>query len=314
MRTIIIALLLLLASGGYAQKTYGPTNDSLYLGFYRDSIKQIDRPNLLIVPFHPDRYMSEIDQDIAKGTSYTYQHTRGFFRKGLDNAIIIAAKEHNDNVNLHADDPVLNKDLDFVYKVTRNKVEPYTPPVILDDQGFKRRLAEYWLRLQGEIKEQKEPGTRIEEGQLVSVRDDRELITRTLIVNSLLTDSLTPKYNVDYYVIVNEINMMIASTDYRELQADDYGRIIKVHFTVLDKDGKELYSLIKKRTFSSRENDLESIIVDHLLPMGYEVIYSLDSYRFLQAGLTPLTETEVEIAKNRSKLNFTPLQKFKRND
>jgi hypothetical protein len=292
-------------------KTYGPTNDSLYLGFYRDSIAMLERPMVLIAPFHPDRYMSETDQDIAKGTSYTYQHTRGFFRKGLDNALVIAAKEYNDYVNLHADDPALNKDLDFVYKVVRNRVVPYTPPVIHEDDGFKKRLADYWMRLQGEIKSEPEPGTRIEEGQLVSIQDKRQLITKAEILNPLFTDSLTPKYEVDYYVLINALEMFITSTDYRELQSERYGRVIKVHFTVFDGDGKELFSLIKEEPFSSVENNLEDIIRNHYLPLGYEVMYALDSYRFLRAGLTPLSEEEAELNKTRAKFKLPTLQKFK---
>lgn len=266
---------------------------------------------MLIIPFHPDRYMSEVDQDIAKGTSYTYQHTRGFFRKGLDNAMIIAAKQYNDYVNLHADDPVLNKDLDFTYKVTRYRVEPYAPPVILDDQGFKKKLADYWIKLQGEITPEPEPGTRIEKGQLVTVEDHRELITRTEMLNPILVDSLTPKYEADYYVFVSEVDMMIATTNQQALASDNYGRMISAHFTVMDKEGNELFSLIKKEPFSSRENDLENIIRNHYLPLGYEIIYAIDSYRFLQSGLTPLTEAETEIAKNKSRFNLPTLQKFK---
>ncbi|NQV53568.1 MAG: hypothetical protein HQ500_10320 [Flavobacteriales bacterium] len=311
MRTTLLLLLVLSTLTGQAQKKYGPTNDSLYLGFYRDSISMLERPNLLIIPFHPDRYMSEVDQDIAKGTSYTYQHTRGFFRKGLDNAMIIGAKQHNDYVNLHADDPVLNKDLDFVYKVTRYRVEPYTPPVIVDDQGFKKKLADYWIKLQGEITPEPEPGTRIEKGQLLTVEDHRALITRTEMLNPILVDSLTPKYKADYYVFVSEVDMMIATTNQQALASDNYGRVISAHFTVLDKEGKELFSLIKKEPFSSRENDLENIIRNHYLPLGYEIIYAIDSYRFLQAGLTPLTEAETEIAKNKARFNLPTLQKFK---
>ena len=296
-----------------AQSAYGPTNDSLYLGFYRDSIARLDRPTLLIVPFHPDKYMSQIDAEVAKGTSYSYQHTRGFFRKGLDNAILIAAKPHNDYVNLHADDPALNKDLDFVYHLTRNPIVPYEPPVIKEEQNFKKRLADYWIKLQGDISTQPEPGTRIEEGQIVSVPDQRELITKVSVINPVLTDSLSEKYEVDYYLFVNELSITIGATDHVELQSDRYSRIIKAHMSVIDAEGNELFSLIKRRSFPSYENDLETIIRSHFLPLGYEIIYALDSYRFLQAGLSPIEEEdEKSFGKNLRELS--PLQKLRSND
>jgi len=309
------AFLLFLASlTAAAQYSYGPTNDSLYLGFKRDSIDAIEKPTLLLIPFHPDKYMSEVDRDIAKGTTYTYQHTRGFFRKGLDNAILIASKEYNHCVNLHADDPKMNMDLDFVYHLTQPFIVPYEPPVIKEDQGFKKRLAEYWLKLQGEVANEPEPGTRIEQGQIVSVADHRELITKVRVLNSKLTDSLSAKYDVDYYVFVNELDMLITSTDYRELQSDDYGRIIKAHISVLDRDGNELFSLIKKEPFSSRENDLENVIRYHYLPLGHEIVFALDSYRFLKAGMKPIVEEEEKKSLGKNIRELAPLQKLKSHD
>lgn len=297
-----------------AQSNYGPTNDSLYLGFKRDSIGALDKPTLLLIPFHPDKYMSEVDRDIAKGTTYTYQHTRGFFRKGLDNSILIASKAYNNCVNLHADDPEMNMDLDFVYNLTQPFIVPYEPPVIKEDQGFKKRLADYWLKLQGEVANEPEPGTRIEQGQIVSVADHRELITKVKVLNSKLTDSLSAKYDVDYYVFVNELDMLITSTDYRELQSDDYGRIIKAHISVLDKEGNELFSLVKKEPFSSKENNLENVIRYHYLPLGYEIVYALDSYRFLQAGLKPIVEEEEKKSLGKNIRELAPLQKLKSHD
>jgi len=292
MKYLVMLAVLCTAFAGRSQESYGPTNDSLYLGFHRDSIARLDRPTVVIVPFHPERYLSEVDRYIAEGTNYTFEHTRGFFRKGLDNAILIGAKECNHYVSMHADDPGINKDLDFIYKTVSTTVVPYEPPVIADGHAFKKRLADYWVKLQTNVNPQPEPGTRIEQGQIVSVADTRELIAKARVVNPLVFDSLTPKYNAAYYIFVNELDMLNAASNQQELESDNYGRMIKVHYTVFDGKGKELFSLVKKRPFHSDENDLPSIIRNHYLPLGYEVIYSLDSYRFLQAGLVPVKEEQ----------------------
>lgn len=311
MKLLIFSLSLFIAAGAVSQSIYGPTNDSLYLGFYRDSIGMLECPNIVVVPFHPNRYISEIDRYIAEGTNYTYQHTRGFFRKGLDNAILIGAKEHNEFVSMHADDPVINEDLDFIYKVVSPSVVPYEPPIILEDKGFKRKLSQYWTKIQTNVDKGPEPGTRVERGQIISVEDTRELITKAKIFNEIIFDSLVPKYEADYFLFVNELNLMNAAGSQQELESEDYNRLIKVHYSVFDKEGNELFSLVKKRYFSSYKNDLPAIITDEILPVGYEVMYALDSYRFLQAGLTPLTEADVELAAARKSGNLSPLSKFK---
>jgi hypothetical protein len=312
---MIIGAMMCITGAVFAQSDYGPTNDSLYLGFYKDSIAQLDRPTVCVIPFHPDRYMSQVDREIAEGTNYTYLHTRGFFRKGLDNAILIAAKPYNETVNMHADDPALNMDLDFIYHLTKNPIVPYEAPVIKEDQGFKKRLANYWLKLQGEINTEPEPGTRIEEGQLVSIEEKRELITKVKVINPILTDSLTEKHAIDYYLFINELDIMIGTTDHVSLQSDAYPRIIKAHMTVLDREGNELFSLIKRTAFPSYENDLETIIRSYFLPLGYEVIYALDSYRFLQAGLVPIVEEEDgKKSVGQNLRDLSPLRKRKTND
>jgi hypothetical protein len=311
MKSMLFSLMVLFCISAIGQSGYGQTNDSLYLGFYLDSIGMLERPNVIVVPFHPNRYLSEIDRYIAEGTNYSFQHTRGFFRKGLDNAILIGAKEHNDFVSMHADDPVVNEDLDFIYKVVSPSAEPYTPPVVLDDKGFKRKLTMYWTKIQTNVDPGPEPGTRVERGQIVNVADNRELITKARIYNEIVFDSLVPKYKGDYFLFVNELNLMNAAGSQRELESEDFNRLIKVHYSVFDKDGDELFSLVKKRYFSSYKNDLPAIITDEILPMGYDVMYALDSYRFLQAGLTPLTQAEVELAAARKSGNLSPLSKFK---
>jgi hypothetical protein len=313
MKHLLLILLTIISLGfsGLAQNKYGPTNDSLYLGFYRDSIELLGTPNLMIVPFHPDRYMSDVDRYIAEGTNYTYQHTRGFFRKGLDNCILIASKQYKTFSSMHEDKPEVNKDLDFVYKMSQTYVTPYQPPIISTERGFKNRLAAYWVKLQTEVKHAPEPGTRIKEGQLYSVEDNRELITKAKIYNQILVDSTFKKYKADYVVFITELNLINAAATQQDLELENYTRLIKVHFTVFDKEGNELFSLIKKEPFSSHENDLPTIIKTHFVSLGSEIIYALDSYRFLQAGLTPLSEAEVEVAKNKSQFKLPTLQKFR---
>jgi hypothetical protein len=311
MKFILSGAAFLLSVMVFAQSPYGPTNDSLYLGFYRDSIAMLERPMIMVVPFHPKRYLSEIDRYIAEGTNYTFQHTRGFFRKGLDNAILIGAKEHNEFVSMHADDPVINEDLEFIYKMVATSVVPYEPPIVQEPKGFKKHLYKYWVKLQTNVEKEPEPGTRLENGQIVSVSDYRELITKARVINPLVFDSLAPKYKADFFLFVNELNLLNAASSQTQLELEKYDRVIKVHYSVYDAEGNELFSLIKKRYFSSLKNDLPTIIVEDILPAGQEVIFSLDSYRFLQAGLTPLTETEVEMAKGKKGIKLPPLSKFK---
>jgi len=311
MKSLMLFLFVAVSISAVGQNGYGPTNDSLYLGFYKDSIAMLERPTIVIAPFHPDRYMSEIDRNIAEGTQYTYNHTRGFFRKGLDNAILIGAKEYNEYVSMHADDPVINEDLDFMFKVISNPIVPYVAPLVAKDQGFKKTLANYWVKLQTNVDKGPEPGTRIERGQIVSVEDTRELITKAKIYNQILIDSMAPKYDANYFLFVNELDLLNAPKNQQALESENYDRVMKVHFTVFDSKGTELFSLFKKRYFSSHKNDLPAIITDEILPIGYEVIYSLDSYRFLQAGLTPLTKAEVELNASGKTGKLSPLSKFK---
>lgn len=309
---LVFTFLITSSASLVAQKKYGPTNDSLYLGFHRDSILLLKKPTYMIVPFHPDKYMSEIDVYIAQqNPAYTFQHTRGFFRKGLDNAIIIAAKQFNNYVSMHEDRPQVNKDLDFFYKMTYTPVVPYTAPVIQKSAGFKTKLAQYWEKLHREVTKNEEPGTRIKEGQIVSVEDSREYITKGKIINQIIVDSTFKKYKTDYIIYITFLEILNAANNQIEFEQEKYNRIIKAHYTVFDKDGNELFSLIKKHWFNSNENDLPTILKTHFVPLGEEIVYSLDSYRFLEAGLSPLTETEVELSKNKAEFRLPTLQKLK---
>ena len=91
-------------------------------------------------------------------------------------------------------------------------------------------------------------------------------------------------------------------------------KITSALISVFDKDGNELFSLIKKEPFSSKENDLENVIRYHYLPLGYEIMYALDSYRFLQAGLKPIVEEEEKKSLGKNIRELAPLQKLKSHD
>lgn len=298
-RTLLQLLLILCAAPGFAQKHGEPITDSLfYLGYARDSIAALGTDRLMVVPFHPDRYMSEIDRQIGEAGGYNFQQVRGFWRKGLSNALVIAARQCSEPIDMHADKGDVNMDLDFIYKVMGYDYREYV--IERPEPGEmepRERLASSFQRAKEKLSREESgpaPGARIQEGQLVHVADTKEKMTVAKVYNPIIWDSLQPKYRPTRYLFVNELTLLNAPESPYALQSGSYSRAVSVHYTVFNQAGGEWYSDVEKVYFSSHQNDLRQIISEHFVIAGNNIVEKYNKKRFSLAGLKPVAFLPVE--------------------
>ena len=96
MKNLIICLLVLFSFSALAQdETYGDKDISkqdtlFYFG---------ENSRLLIFPFEPKLYMSDIDREVGEFNGLNFQEIRGYFRLGLDNALFLEAKTNYDVIS-----------------------------------------------------------------------------------------------------------------------------------------------------------------------------------------------------------------------
>lgn len=239
---------------------------------------------VMVIPFEPKMYMSQADKEISSKTGKTQDEIREIFRKGICNNVFIETKMvHNSvykSLSMYSEDPEIIADLDYIYKSIGYK---YTPVPVQPDTAKPTALsslknatdkAQGLFDSNSSVKE--EPGTKIKNGQISSTPESREKFMNTSIVNPEALAYLSTKYECDFFVFINQMDLVVPpNTDYRDLSSDDYSRLIKIHYTILHKNGNEIYGDAVKAYFSSRENDAVAIVNSNFDDLAKEIVSHL---------------------------------------
>lgn len=275
MRKITFILpFLLLGAAVFAQET---TRNAEVRTLDLDLTSIFDSLNysLMVIPFEPKMYRSDIDRYIGKENGLNFNEVRGYFRLGLDNALMIKSKKNFAAITMHSDDAAINKDLYYIYKSIGYQYEPVPVKEEEEEQSKVQKLVK---KLRKPEKPKEEQETKVAEGQVVTRGEYVEKYTKTSIVNPNMLETLTEKYGSDFFLFINQLDLVDApNTDQRDYGLDNYERLIRVHYTVLDQAGNVITSGRMEEAFSSRTNDIRKIIQNHFTNVAGKVIADLES-------------------------------------
>ena len=221
-----------------------------------DSLKVNEPASVLIIPYMPAMHLSDADYDISDGSQMEMPILRSRLRKGLLKALNKQFAEvynvrgfNNDFVN---DD---NRDLDLLYHTLLfegDSVYPLKNPsrfAIKDTMPVKK----------GTVK-------RKPEVQYMNVG----------IYDAMLIPDLSKKYNANYIIFLNEIDIKTHFDDCLNLALKIYRRDLKVHYSIFDKTGKQIYGDVAVSHFGSNTNDVNEIISENFPAISDYILKSFD--------------------------------------
>lgn len=250
---IVFLFMLLFVYNGHAQTT---RSNSQELSSFKSSPVRV-----LIIPFESKMYMSKIDREIAEKTGLSFTQIRSNVRRGITDMVFLELKNKKvDAVSLlQLDDPKVGKDLSYIYHSIAYKYKPLPEDTDTSDVTMREKANKFMRRFTREDKD--EAGTKIEDGQLKTTYQKEERFMNTVITNPVLLESLYNKYEANYFVFINQVDMeYVASNDLSANAVNHDKRKAKVHYTVFDITGKEIYGGAEIVYFSSSKNDLNSIV------------------------------------------------------
>lgn len=221
-----------------------------------DSSMVNEHASVLVIPYMPAMHLSDADNDISDGSQMEMPQMRSTLRQGLLKALKKKFVEvynvrgfNNDFVN---DD---NRDMDVLYHTLLfegDSVYPLKYPArfaIKDTILFKK----------GSVKLKPE-------SQYINVG----------IYDSMLIPDLSKKYNADYIIFLNEIDIKTHFDDCLNLALKIYRRDLKVHYSIFDKTGKQLYGDVAVSHFGSNTNDVNEIINENFPTISEYILASLN--------------------------------------
>ena len=220
------------------------------------------RKSVLLVPYKPVMHLPDPagDMELVKKSGKTYDEMQGYFRMGLDFSLL---KELRAGFTVHSllnkKGPEVKEDINRVYYSVRYN---YADRPVEEKQELKANIKEL-VKPIGEKrkKDQNEITTTIKEGQLVGERVNRDKqFMKLKIVDSTLLPFLQAKYEVDFFVFINQLEVKKSFAQGADVAYSNYGRTVKVHYSILDKEGKEVYGNVEIIQIDSKADNLNEII------------------------------------------------------
>lgn len=238
LRALLPVVFLLITGAASAQNTTRDENDKNTgnSGYGKGTGK------ILLIPFDPKLYMSEVDKKIGTENKLTFNQLRAMFRSGLDYKIATELKAAGATYSLLTDSVKNKNDIKLVYESIGYDYDKPNP----DGAVTKTPV-------------QKKEDPKIKNGQLVVEMNDEQRFMNTKIINKDLLTYLNGKYKSDVFVFINQLDIKKDPESY-DITTDTYKRDVIVHYTVFDKTGKRINAGIATSSFSSTVNDPKTII------------------------------------------------------
>lgn len=227
----------------------------------KDQAKKEGAHKVMLIPFEPKLYNSEIDYQINKETKLSGKEIKYKFRDGINEQLYKAfSKNKYSVVDLMEDTVKYKKETNSIYSHLS-----YEYMKVPDQENYKAPKKD---------KEEKA----IQKGQLnIETKTDARFMNAK-INNAQLVPLLYAKYKTDVFVFINELDIK-ASMATTELSGagNEYRKII-VHYTVYTYDAKEINSGIAEQEFPMDVNNPTKIIDKYFSKVAETI-----SFRVLKA-------------------------------
>ncbi|MDT8413087.1 MAG: hypothetical protein RQ875_11525 [Vicingaceae bacterium] len=216
--------------------------------------------NVLLIPFESKMYFSDIDGDLSQKNEMNFHEIKAMFRAELDKNLFISLKEYFNPLSFYAmEQEVVQKELTYIYSSIGYKYQIIEPEVVEKETPAKK----LFNKIKPKEKEKEPQEATIQNGEIVSEVDNREKFMNTVITNDNLIPNLNKTYESTYYVFINQLDIKKSADDAYKAAENQYKREIKVHYTIINSNTKEVSSGAIISRFNSSESDINKIIKIH---------------------------------------------------
>lgn len=227
-------------------------------------IANAEEPSVMIIPFNPDMYFSDSDQDLAKYNQKSIPEVRKMFRYGLSinlNARIMKEHDSRSMISDSAKDAKL--DLYRIYNSIgyyqdKAKSVQVKEEMEDDNKGLIGKTKGFFSKKNDEQNSEED----------ADKGDDYRKYMNVRIKNPELLPYLSEKYGTEIFVFINQFNLKTNYEHCLDRATNTFEREVLVHFSIFDKDGNQLAGDIASVYFPSNSNDLMDIMRNNFPPIS----------------------------------------------
>jgi hypothetical protein len=225
-------------------------------GHYDSTASGLRNVSFLVLPYKPMMHLSDADHDIAKYSEMTPHEIRNELRNGL---------LKNLNTKLVMEYEAKIPDQDFVQQDDRDLELVYSSVAYGQDTAFPYKA---------EMKKDSVMRKMRDAVSTVTGVGQRSYINVSFYDQQLLPD-LARKYSADYFIFLNELDIKTHFDDCLDLALKIYQRELKVHYSVFDRNGKQVFGDAASVKFPSNSNFTDEIINKNFPLISDQIISSV---------------------------------------
>jgi hypothetical protein len=213
--------------------------------------ESLEAREVLLVPFEKNMYRSDADMDIAQASGISVHELRALFRNELQKHLEKALAGKKSSYSLLNENPSFKRDFEYINYSTAYKYES----------------------LDGE-KEKEKSGTK--NGQITGNAQNGNRFMNRTFSNPISIEVIHKKYGSEYLLFINQMDIgAAAGTEQNDIMNETFNREIKVHYTIVDKNGKEIDAGIASATFPYKKKKAGAIINDTFPAIAQKIIAKL---------------------------------------
>lgn len=215
---------------------------------------------VLLIPYNPVMHLPDPagDVELVQHSKKNFKDMRKQLRWALDFSLSEKIK------SLYKIMPLLKaqteggqKDLDRIYGSVSYK---YEKRIIKEDEKSKPTLDPKQLFDRKKADKEKTQ-TGIVDGQIVTEAANREKQYMNAVINDeKLISYLSNKYGADLFVFINQFEIKKTFAQGSDVPYGNYERDVKVHYTIFDKDGTQLWGDVAVSHIPYKIDDINEII------------------------------------------------------
>jgi hypothetical protein len=199
---------------------------------------------ILVIPYNPVMHLSDADHDFAEYMQIDADLVRASFRRGLLQNVtaklsgICPTQPLLMNKSKEAD-----KDLDMIYGSLYYEMDTVFPVLYPVKDSLSKKKSLFSKSHTSKVKE-------IHDLKYMNIR----------FSHPELLEVIAKRYDADLFVFLNQFEIKTNYDDCLDLALKIYRRVLKVHYSVFNADGKQLYGDVAVVDFPSNSNDISQIM------------------------------------------------------
>ncbi len=244
----------------------------LLLPFFSLAQAELDsteKTKVLIIPFEEKLFYCDIMRDLTTENQLSKQEIYHRFRNEMQLSLKVALKDSMETASFHSSDSLKQDELVNIYEVLGYD---FLPVPVVEEKEEKGNSDSHRKKNVQDPAPKREVGVR--DGQVIAERQAEERYMNAKLKNTDVLAQLQSTYGFNRFVFVNQMDVKMDLSD-PENAFIDPKRVVAIHYTVLDKHGKQLSGGLASEQFAGTESRLNHIIGSTLYKLSATVVASL---------------------------------------